>query len=320
MSELLSGIRVIKYFGWEPYFAQKVFKSREDELKYLKGRKYLDAICVYLWATTPVLISVLTFAIFALLGNDLTAAKVFTSVALFAMLTGPLNAFPWALNGLVESFVSLKRLDGFLKIPAFNSDIYFNDVNEVIDEENITDNVISTSKAIFSHNSDSILTQADFRLQDFNFSVKRGHLTGIIGKVGSGKSSLLASILGEMNKISGKISVEWPYSGIGYIQQEPWLQKGSVKDNILFGKMFQQDWYDSVLEACALNEDLKQWYHGDQTNVGENGSMLSGGQKARVALARAVYQDKEVYLIDDIFSGTYSAPTIRIYVKSHWSF
>ena len=105
-----------------------------------------------------------------------------------------------------------------------------------------------------------------------------------------------------------------------YHWQEPWLQKGSVKDNILFGKMFQQDWYHSVLEACALNEDLKQWYHGDQTNVGENGSMLSGGQKARVALARAVYQDKEVYLIDDIFSGTYSPPTIRIYVKSHWSF
>ena len=95
MSELLSGFRVVKYLGWEPYFSTKILEARKDELKYLKGRKYLDAICVYLWATTPVLISVLTFATYVLLGNDLTAAKVFTSVALFSMLTGPLNAFPW---------------------------------------------------------------------------------------------------------------------------------------------------------------------------------------------------------------------------------
>ena len=142
MSELLSGIRVIKYFGWEPYFAQKVFQSREEELKYLKGRKYLDAVCVYLWATTPVLISVLTFALFALLGNQLTAAKVFTSVALFAMLTGPLNAFPWALNGLVESFVSLKRVNGFLKLSTFNPDLYFTDINDIVETENISDTVV----------------------------------------------------------------------------------------------------------------------------------------------------------------------------------
>merc|ERR1719471_2107079 len=107
MSELLSGIRVIKYFNWQTVFSDKVNKSRSEELKHLAGRKYLDALCVYLWATTPVLISVLTFVTYVLLGNTLTAAKVFTSVALFAMLTGPLNAFPWVLNGLVESFVSI---------------------------------------------------------------------------------------------------------------------------------------------------------------------------------------------------------------------
>ena len=142
MSEILRGIRVIKYFGWEPYFAQKVFKSREEELKYLKGRKYLDAVCVYLWATTPVLISVVTFAIFALLKNQLTAANVFTSVALFAMLTGPLNAFPWALNGLVESFVSLKRVDKFLKLSTFNEGLYYSDMNEIVDAEKVPNTVL----------------------------------------------------------------------------------------------------------------------------------------------------------------------------------
>ena len=108
MSEFLTGIRVIKYFNWQQFFCDRVEDVRKEELKQLAGRKYLDALCVYLWATTPVLISVLTFVTYVLLGNTLTAAKVFTSVALFAMLTGPLNAFPWVLNGLVESLVSIR--------------------------------------------------------------------------------------------------------------------------------------------------------------------------------------------------------------------
>ena len=110
MSELLTGIRVIKYFNWQQFFCDRVEDVRKEELKQLAGRKYLDALCVYLWATTPVLISVLTFVTYVLLGNTLTAAKVFTSVALFAMLTGPLNAFPWVLNGLVESLVSIRHV------------------------------------------------------------------------------------------------------------------------------------------------------------------------------------------------------------------
>ena len=149
--------------------------------------------------------------------------------------------------------------------------------------------IIALSKAVFSHNSDPILNESEFHLDRIDFMVKRGQLIGIIGKVGSGKSSLLASILGELNKVSGHTAVDWPFSGIGFVQQEAWLQKGTVRDNILFGKLYQSDWYQTVIEACALKEDLKQWYHGDQTNVGENGAMLSGGQKARVALARAVY-------------------------------
>ncbi len=139
--------------------------------------------------------------------------------------------------------------------------------------------------------------------------------SGIIGKVGSGKSSLLTSILGEMTKVSGKIAANIPFSGIGYVQQEPWLQQSSVRDNILFGKMFQPDWYDAVLDACALKEDMKQLTKGDLTNVGESGVMLSGGQKARVALARAVYQDKEVYLIDDIFSALDVQVSTQIFRK-----
>lgn len=106
-----------------------------------------------------------------------------------------------------------------------------------------------------------------------------------------------------MTRISGKIATNLNESGIGYVQQDPWLVAGTIRDNVCFGKNFQSDWYDAVLEACALNEDLKQLARGDLTRIGEQGCMLSGGQRARLALARAVYQDKDIYLIDDIFSA-----------------
>ena len=143
MSEILAGIRVIKYFTWEDVFTAKVQKTRKEELKYLAGRKYLDALCVYLWATTPVLISVLTFVIYVLLGNTLSAAKVFTAVALFAMLTGPLNAFPWVLNGLIEAMVSIRRLEQFLSLPEFDPELYFTKKYEMADEEPEADNDIT---------------------------------------------------------------------------------------------------------------------------------------------------------------------------------
>ena len=295
MSELLAGFRVCKYLGWEGFFSRKIFKSRQEELKFLKGRKYLDAVCVYLWATTPVLISVITFATFVLVGNTLTAARVFTSVALFAMLTGPLNAFPWALNGLIEALVSLKRLSSFLSVDTSRPEHFY-------DTEENTDDLIVVENATFAHTCDP--NSDDFKLKNIDFSVKHGEILGIVGQVGSGKSSLLSAIMGDMTKINGKVVLAVPAStGIGYVQQDPWLQQGTIKDNILFGKNFQFEWYDAVLEACALKEDLKHLSRGDMTKVGEGGVMLSGGQRARVALARAVYQDKDIYIIDDIYSA-----------------
>ena len=178
MSELLAGIRVIKYFNWQHFFSQRVDTIRQEELKQLAGRKYLDAMCVYLWATTPVLISVLTFVTYALLGNPLTAARVFTSVALFAMLTGPLNAFPWVLNGLVESLVSIRRLEAFFCLPE-NSPSTSSSSNSLVLRE-----------AGFQHKREEGREQG-FQLADLDVEVSAGQLLGVMGGVGSGKSSLL---------------------------------------------------------------------------------------------------------------------------------
>jgi len=305
MSELLAGIRVIKYFNWQQFFTSRVDGIRQEELKQLGGRKYLDALCVYLWATTPVLISVLTFITYVLLGNTLTAAKVFTSIALFAMLTGPLNAFPWVLNGLVESLVSIKRLEAFFCLP------------ETSPGNTASDEGLELKDASFIHKKleDEEIPEQSFKLDGLTLSLKPGELLGVVGVVGSGKSSLLQALLGELEPAGGEAKLSRPRRGVGYVAQESWLQAGTIRDNILFGKAYQHTWYNKVTEACALQPDFTALAAGDMTKVGEAGNTLSGGQKARVALARAVYQDKELYIIDDIFSAVDGHVAVHIYRK-----
>ena len=332
MSEVLQGIRVIKYFLWEQYFTSKVTKIRKSELKQLAGRKYMDAICVFLWAVMPVLISVSTFATYVLMGGQLTAAKVFTSIALFQMLTGPINAFPWVLNGCVEAWVSIKRISTFLALKPFDKDHYYTSMESVADEELYERADICAGKTKFSYgvtsNSTSINTPKSSEasssndresldhISRLNFTILKGEFVGIVGKVGSGKSSVLAALLGEMKRDGGQLSFKIPHNGVGYVQQDPWLQQGTIKDNILYGKNYQKEWYNKVITACALKEDFAQLSKGDLTDVGERGVALSGGQKARVALARAVYQDKEIYLIDDIFSAIDLSVGSQIYHKT----
>jgi ATP-binding cassette subfamily C (CFTR/MRP) protein 10 len=125
MNELLSGIRVVKFYAWEKHFRCRIEQLRADELKALKARKYLDALCVYFWATTPVLVAILTFATFVLMGGTLTSAKVFTCMALFNMLISPLNAFPWVIGGLVEAWVSLKRVRKLIQVNAYSYNCFF---------------------------------------------------------------------------------------------------------------------------------------------------------------------------------------------------
>ena len=131
--------------------------------------------------------------------------------------------------------------------------------------------------------------------------------TLIIGGVGSGKSSFLFGLLGELENNVGTIYWNQPHEGIAIVTQEGWIFGGTVRDNITFGSHYNPEWYRKVIAACCLVEDIEQWPGGDLTEVGEGGTTLSGGQKARINLARQVYQQKDIYLLDDIFSqlGSY---------------
>ncbi|GBM02676.1 Multidrug resistance-associated protein 7 [Araneus ventricosus] len=313
MNEIISGIRIIKMNTWEKVFSKKLEKIRYEEVKFLKKRKYLDALCVYFWATTPVLISFLTFTIFASLGYGLTAAKVFTSIALFNILIMPLNAIPWVLNGIVESWISIKRVNMFLQLPDLKFEDYYSEL------ENGSNLKLEISNGVFCHSGAKNSPRFENRIVNFErnsnapdyflgligLKLSQGDFVCVIGKVGSGKSSLLSAILADLSCVSGqiKMNISERILGIGYVSQESWIQQKTVQENILFGKTLNILKYRKVLEACALLDDLELLPHGDRTEVGDKGVTLSGGQKARIALARAVYQDFDVYLLDDPLSA-----------------
>ncbi|XP_045534773.1 ATP-binding cassette sub-family C member 10 [Papilio machaon] len=331
ISDILRGIRTIKIHVWEDYFINRVAEVRGKELYYLRGRKYLDAICVVLWATTPVLVAALTLGTHALRSQPLDAPTVFTTVALINMLIAPLNAFPWVLNGLTEAWVSIKRIQKFLDLPDMDSDRYYDRVNTNHDEDKIVifknatftwakpathqkpqikskKNKGKSTKRLSKRNiqqdstsSSDTQVQVPFALRDISLEIGRGELVGIAGNVGSGKTSLLHAVLGEMIKVNGDLQIPENLNSFGYVSQQSWLVRGTIRDNILFGKPYDEAKFRSVVDACALTEDLN--ILGWNAYVGEGGCTLSGGQRTRIALARAVYQDKEVYLLDDVLSG-----------------
>ncbi|KAH8258579.1 hypothetical protein KR038_011973, partial [Drosophila bunnanda] len=311
-TETMQGAKQIKINAWEDIFITKIRGLRQEELRFLSKRKYLDAMCVYFWATTPVLMCLLTFGVSVLLGNPLIASTTYTSVALLYMLIGPLNAFPWVLNGLIEAWVSIKRVQQLMDVPNLDYSSYYNPIirgsGGILGSGDLEDapldapraSVLQMKCASFCHEENSDATA--FRLKDINVDVKAGQLICIEGPVGGGKSTFLSAIVANLQCIDGEVCVQELTTGFGYVPQSPWLQRGTIRDNIVWGAQFDEQWYKTVLHACALEEDL-QILGGDLIGVGENGRTLSGGQRARVALARAVYQDKKVYLLDDVLSS-----------------
>ena len=313
-TETISGAKDIKLNAWEDVFISKIHRERGEEISFLAKRKYLDALCVYFWATTPVLMCLFTFGTSILLGKPLTAATTYTSVALLNMLIGPLNAFPWVLNGLTEAWVSLKRVQELLDLPDVNLQDYYRP--------------LTASDAAFANSSKRPVVLAikdgsfefetkrsrkeldlvqediiDFAFRDLTLQVRQGELVCLEGPVGGGKSSLLQVIMGYFQCTAGAVAISMDVKeGFGYVAQTPWLQQGTIRDNILWGEIYDEARYKAVIHACALQYDLDA-LRGDSTGVGEQGRTLSGGQKARVALARAVYQNKSIYLLDDILSA-----------------
>ncbi len=265
----------------------------DQELATLRRIGALQAIANFAWMSTPFLVSCATFTVFVLTqGTPLTPHLVFPALTLFNMLTFPLAVLPLVIAAVVEATVAVTRLTTFLTAEEVQPDA-------VIRHEALTR---AGAETVRIRDASFTWNKADARrtLSHISFSARKGQLSCIVGRVGAGKSSLLQSILGDLWKIHGEVVV---HGSIAYVAQQPWITNSSIKENILFGHRWDPSFYDATVHACALTDDFRTLPDGDETEVGERGISLSGGQKARLALARAVYARADVYLLDDINSA-----------------
>ncbi|KAF9181719.1 hypothetical protein BGZ50_005356 [Haplosporangium sp. Z 11] len=404
--EVLQGMRVIKFYGWEEAFLNKLEDLRTKELKYVRTLLISRSAIAAVNLTVPVLAATITFVAYSLTGNELTPAIVFSSLSLFNIMRMPLMIFPQVVSALVDANVSIRRIEDLLmaeeldELSPVNPDSEFaiqikdgnfqwdtalkaltmdelqkrekeerkrgankkeqkkelkakeraerKEIKKLAKAQNISKLEAekqykeSQEKAQSEHSSETMsiqekmlskLAESDpspdtesmlsfaegegedetqgsvhsddkdkgaFGLRNINLEIPRGQLVAIVGAVGSGKSSLLNALVGEMRKTSGTMEYG---DTIGYCPQSAWIQNATLKDNILFGLPLDEDRYKQVIKDCALERDIQILPDGDQTEIGERGINLSGGQKQRVNIARAVYFNANVVLLDDPLSA-----------------
>ncbi|KAM4032250.1 ATP-binding cassette sub-family C member 2 [Anomaloglossus baeobatrachus] len=289
MSEILNGIKILKLFAWEPSFEKQVQGIREKELKDMLHFAYLFSVSLFIFTCAPFLVSVASFAVYVVVSpeNVLNAEKAFTSISLFNILRFPLSMLPMLISNMVQTNVSCARLEKYLGGDDLDNSAIGNDPD--------VDATIQFSEATFTWEPGTSPA-----VKNVNLDIKEGHLVAVVGGVGSGKSSLVSAMLGEMDHIKGHINIK---GSVAYVPQQAWIQNATLKDNILFGSPLDETRYQRVLEACALLPDLQMLPGGDMSEIGEKGINLSGGQKQRVSLARAVYQNTDIYILDDPLSA-----------------
>ena len=386
MNEILAGIRIIKYYAWELAFETKITGIRAQELLILKYIAYVVAFGFTLvFLSVPIIQPVLVFYTYTRLGNDLTAATAFTTIAYFNIMQLPFAFLPMGLAQYSQSLVSTKRLADYFSQEELDPYLIrdkeeYNDKVKAANQEDkdgstagiIADDVIiamhkadlfwlnidqrgkdDSNAVIITHGSElllrkdqdesdaykiqdhvlsdptpgdvilyrePVLNRSAYTLMNMNLQIKKGMLVAVAGSVGCGKSSFLAALLGELNlrkknessqqdnldgvdiSTSGSVYVEKGTS-IAYCNQQPWVLNDTVKGNILFGDEYDEERFDRAVHAANLEDDIRVLQGGVETEIGEKGINLSGGQKARVQLARAVYKQADLYLLDDPLSA-----------------
>ncbi|KAG0034424.1 hypothetical protein BGZ83_004200, partial [Gryganskiella cystojenkinii] len=306
-TEILQGIKVIKLFAWEDSFLAKLAKVRSEELSHvsrlLKTRGFITATS----AAIPVLASALTFVLYAWLGHDLKPEIVFPALAYYAIMRVPFLILPACYNSAVDAYVAIGRLQKFLLTEDFeptaaldesleeaividHADFVWDSIssattataNDIAMDSNI-DNSNTAATATPAADDDGSNLSARIYLKDINLRIARGSLVAVVGPVGSGKSSLLQAIVGNMPKSAGQVIRG---ASTSYASQTPWIQNSSIRENILFDTDYDEERYWRIIRACCLEQDLDSFPAGDLTEIGERGINLSGGQKARLSLAR----------------------------------
>ncbi|KFV46443.1 Multidrug resistance-associated protein 1, partial [Tyto alba] len=288
---ILSDIKVIKLYGWEKAFMEKVLGIRKQELQALKRSQILFSASLASFHSSTFLIAFVMFAVYTLVDHThvLDAQKAFVSLTLINILNTAHSFLPFSINAAVQAKVSLNRLAAFLNLEELNPES---------SNRNTSDSVqacITIRNGTFCWSKETSPC-----LRSVNLTVPQGSLIAVVGQVGAGKSSLLSALLGELEKMDGYVTMK---DTAAYVPQQAWIQNASVEDNILFGKEIDETWFNKVIDACALQPDLESFPAGRKSEIGEKGINISGGQKQRVNLARAVYQRASIYLLDDPLSA-----------------
>ncbi|KAI9009746.1 P-loop containing nucleoside triphosphate hydrolase protein [Gaertneriomyces semiglobifer] len=318
--EMLQGIKVVKFRACEEWFLRNVDETRAEQLKGLKRVMAGVMSLVSISQLTPVLLPITAFIIYGK-SNVLDATVIFPALALFNLLTMPMLQLPQAFSNLIMCVVSLKRLRTFLILPEEptnwgNVDTNYKPEDAIVFDDaefEWTTEPPATSKsarkqakkdkkkkqASNDESADTVVTRDPFKLS-LDLKIPKGSLTAIVGPVGAGKSSFLAALLSEMRCLKGAKHVQGP---VALCTQQPWLLTTSIAKNVTFMEDRDEKRMLRALDVCALNQDLAGLPDGVETEIGERGLNLSGGQKARVALARAVYAQADTYMLDDVFSA-----------------
>ncbi|EAL64035.1 ABC transporter C family protein [Dictyostelium discoideum AX4] len=333
VNEMFQAIKTIKLYAWEDYFSQKMMSKRGEEIKFLTQFVRFRYSLIVVVQSIPTIISIFMFTVYYLVNSKLPADKIFAAVAYLNIIRVPFTFLPYGYNIYIQFKVSIERVVNFLNMDEINQgDDKNNEINvNVCDQQKQqqTDIGIYMDNTTFSwaikpqtnpppprttpsndksspsgnnSNNEKKEVQVSFSLKNTSCQVKeKGSLLMVIGPVGSGKSSFCQALLGEMElENNGSLRV---VGSIAYVSQSAWIMNASLKDNILFGKEYNKERYEMVLNCCALLPDLALFPQGDLIEIGERGINLSGGQKQRVAIARAVYSDSDIYILDDILSA-----------------
>ena len=307
INEVLHGIRVIKAYAWEPAAAKSVQNARGKELKQLTWLLSFIAINYCVMFITPVVVGLVAFVVYASYGNVLTVSVVFTTFATINLLRLPIKIVPMAAMRAVDSLVAMKRLGRILELDETPERQTYDLQDSTLGSIHMKNVSFSWNKRMSTDTDTNTIRKTDdgkstCDLINLSLTIKPGELVCVVGRVASGKTSLISALLGEMEQAKGEIEVK--ANQIAYVAQTAWIQSTTLKDNILFGAEMNEKRYNKAIEASQLKSDIQMMIGGDMCEIGDRGITLSGGQMQRLAIARALYlKGTEMFLLDDVLSA-----------------
>ncbi|KAK7981182.1 hypothetical protein PG989_013639 [Apiospora arundinis] len=338
-NEVLRTVRSIKYYGWEIAFRDRILATRAAELGKLRSRFVWWSVSMTVFYSLPYIATLITFLLYTgVYKHQLRTTTAFPALATFSVLRIPLNRLADSITFLIQAYESLLRVERFLREPESEKyDQLTMEDSSTVGFENATLSWPRATGHAFSASDPDIALDAmasgnTFILKDLSINFRPGALNVVCGPSGSGKSSILLALLGEMHLSRGRVLLpyssepdgwdgeqeptDWLADSTAYCPHEAWIMNRSIMSNILLGLPFDGERYSEVVEAVALGPDLASFADSDQALAGDHGRRLSGGQKQRVALARALYSPSKVILLDDCLSAVDSRTANHIFAKA----